>query len=105
MENSLTSCSAVMCCMWTPYLPLLDLQDFLGAIERNDGANQISLILFQAVMFASTAYVDIGNLTAEGYANRKAARRNFFHKVKVRISGVHRCWANFYSSYMIMIMI
>jgi hypothetical protein len=72
-----------------PFLPPLDLQDFLGAIERCDGSIQISLILFQAVMFASTAYVDIGYLTAEGYANRKTARRNFFHKVKVRFSVTH----------------
>ncbi|KAJ9652669.1 hypothetical protein H2198_008104 [Neophaeococcomyces mojaviensis] len=65
-----------------PYLPLLALDDFLGAIHKNDGSSQVSLLLFQAVMFAATAYIDIRYLTAQGYDSRKAARKAFFQRVK-----------------------
>ncbi|RMZ78883.1 hypothetical protein DV738_g3643, partial [Chaetothyriales sp. CBS 135597] len=66
-----------------PYLPLLDLQDFIVAIERDDGSNPISMLLFQAVMFAGTGFIDMGYLIAEGFDTRKAARRAFFQKVKL----------------------
>ncbi|RMZ82000.1 hypothetical protein DV737_g2311, partial [Chaetothyriales sp. CBS 132003] len=66
-----------------PYLPLLNLQDFIIPIERNDGHNPISLLLFQAVMFAGTSFIDMGYLIAEGFDTRKAARRAFFQRVKL----------------------
>ncbi|RMZ87217.1 hypothetical protein DV736_g5562, partial [Chaetothyriales sp. CBS 134916] len=66
-----------------PYLPLLDLQDSIVAIERNDGRNRISMLLFQAVMFAGTGFIDMGYLIAEGFDTRKAARRAFFQRVKL----------------------
>ncbi|KAI9732562.1 MAG: hypothetical protein M1834_003897 [Cirrosporium novae-zelandiae] len=66
-----------------PYMPLLDLHDFLNAIEANDGTNRISLFLFQAVMFAGTAYVDIEWLKAAGYETRKAARKIYFQKARL----------------------
>jgi len=67
-----------------PYTPVLDLKDFLQPIERNDGTTQISLLLFQAVLFAATAYIDIRSLRELGYESRKAARKVFFHRAKVR---------------------
>lgn len=67
-----------------PYMPLLDLKDFLQPIERNDGDSPVSLLLFQAVMFAATAYVDMRFLHAQGFDNRKAARRFFFQRARVR---------------------
>ncbi|RMD41069.1 hypothetical protein DV735_g4014, partial [Chaetothyriales sp. CBS 134920] len=66
-----------------PYLPLLDLHDFILAVDRNDGRNPISMLLFQAVMFAGTGFIDMGYLIAEGFDTRKAARRAFFQKVKL----------------------
>ena len=66
-----------------PYMPLLDLKDFLQPIERNDGSELVSLLLFQAVMFAGTAYVDMRFLNSQGYENRKAARKAFFQKARV----------------------
>lgn len=66
-----------------PYTPLLELQDFLGAIQKNDGSSIISLLLFQAVMFAATAYIDMRYLTAQGYESRKAARKAFFQRIKL----------------------
>jgi hypothetical protein len=67
-----------------PYMPLLDLQDFLHPIERNDGSSPVSLLLFQAVMFAASAYIDMRFLHAQGFDNRKAARKLFFQRARVR---------------------
>lgn len=66
-----------------PYMPLLELQDFLAAIQKNDGSSMVSLLLFQAVMFTATAYIDMRYLTAQGYESRKAARKAFFQRCKL----------------------
>lgn len=66
-----------------PYLPVVDLGDLLTAIEKNQPGDSISLLLFQAVMFAGTAYIDMRYLVAQGYVTRKAARKAFFQKVKL----------------------
>lgn len=67
-----------------PYMPLMELHDFLAAINSRDGLyGQVSLFLYQAVMFASSAYVDVKCLRAAGYPNRKAARKAFFQKTRV----------------------
>jgi hypothetical protein len=74
-----------------PYMPLLDLHDFLSMIDRADGSKgKVSLILFQAVMFAGSAFVDMQYLRAAGYATRKEARKDFFQKTRVResLSGI-----------------
>lgn len=67
-----------------PYMPLLDLHDFLTIIDQPDGsAGKVSLILFQAVMFTGSAFVDMRHLRAAGYATRKEARKDFFQKTRV----------------------
>lgn len=67
-----------------PYMPLLELHDFLSAINSVDGlCGQISLFLYHAVMFAGTAYVDVKVLKEAGYANRKAARKAYFQKTRL----------------------
>ena len=67
-----------------PYMPLLDLHDFLTVIDRPDGSmGKVSLILFQAVMFAGSAFVDMSHLRSAGYATRKEARKDFFQKTRV----------------------
>lgn len=67
-----------------PYMPLLELHDFLGAINSVDGlCGQISLFLYHAVMFAGTAYVDVKILKEAGYPSRKAARKAYFQKTRV----------------------
>ena len=67
-----------------PYMPLLDLHDFLGVIDRSDGSNgKVSLILFQAVMFAGSAFIDMQYLRSAGYATRKEARKAFFQRTRV----------------------
>ncbi|KAF2272569.1 uncharacterized protein EI97DRAFT_205549 [Westerdykella ornata] len=67
-----------------PYMPLLDLHDFLTVIDQPDGSlGKVSLILFQAVMFAGSAFVDMHHLRAAGYGTRKEARKDFFQKTRV----------------------
>ncbi|KAJ6120272.1 hypothetical protein N7523_004552 [Penicillium sp. IBT 18751x] len=65
------------------YMPLLDLEEFLQTIVQNDGVHRISLLLFQAVMFAGMAFVDIKHLKAAGYQTRKAARKIFFQRARL----------------------
>lgn len=66
-----------------PYLPVLDLPEFLQAIAINDGTSRVSLLLFHAVMFSGTAFVESEYLCRAGYTSRKAARRDLFKKAKV----------------------
>ncbi|PYH99537.1 hypothetical protein BO71DRAFT_192911 [Aspergillus ellipticus CBS 707.79] len=65
------------------YMPLLDLEDFLQTIVQNDGIRRMSLLLFQAVMFAGTAFIDLKHLHAAGYPTRKAARKAFFQRARL----------------------
>jgi hypothetical protein len=69
-----------------PYMPLLDLHDFLTMVDRRDGSKgKVSLILFQAVMFAGSAFVDMEHLRTAGYATRKDARKDFFQRTRVSL--------------------
>jgi hypothetical protein len=72
-----------------PYMPLLELRDFLMTIDQADGSlGKVSLILFQAVMFAGSAFIDMHYLRAAGYATRKEARKDFFQKTRVSYSSL-----------------
>lgn len=71
-----------------PFLPVVDFQDVCDAVEGQPGC-QISLLLFQAIMFAGTAFVDLQLLLDAGFENRLAARAYFFRKIKVSCSGRH----------------
>jgi len=66
-----------------PFMPLLDIHDFVGTIDHPDGSQTISLLLFQAVMFAAVATVDMKHLKLLGYENRRDARRDFFAKTRI----------------------
>ena len=66
-----------------PYMPLVDLHEVVNTIDRNDGSQTISLLLFQAIMFAGIAMVDIQHLKNAGYDNRRDARRDFFQKTRL----------------------
>jgi len=60
---------------------MVDLQSLLSAIEGN-GSTTISLLLFQSVMFAGTAFVDQQFLCQAGFADRRSARLYFYNKIK-----------------------
>jgi hypothetical protein len=64
-------------------LPVLDLHSFLAAVAQNDPDANISLLLFQAVMFAGTAFVNIRHLQAAGFKTRREARKAFFNNTRV----------------------
>ncbi|OQV09039.1 Fungal specific transcription factor domain-containing protein [Cladophialophora immunda] len=66
-----------------PYLPVLDLQDFLATVEKNEATQTVSLLLFQAVMFAATPYVASRALANHGYNDRRSARTSFYRRVKL----------------------
>ncbi|KAF2093065.1 hypothetical protein NA57DRAFT_49024 [Rhizodiscina lignyota] len=67
-----------------PFMPLLDLYDFVMIVESGNGTlGRISLILFQAVMFAGSAFCDMEHLRNAGYMSRKEARKDFFQKTRL----------------------
>jgi len=82
-----------------PTMPLLDLEEFLSSvkygyqsfdgqrgrgIERENALKkQISLLLFQAVMFAGVSYVPLRSLKDAGYQTREEAKRIFFSRVRL----------------------
>lgn len=70
------------------YMPMLDIGDFLTVVAsgKNDG-RQVSLLVFQAIMFAGCAHVDVKPLRSMGFLTRKAARQVLFQRTKVRILG------------------
>lgn len=67
-----------------PYMPLLELHDFLNRVNAQDGRNgRVSLLLYQAVMFAASAFVGIKALNEAGYTDRRTARKILFQKARV----------------------
>jgi hypothetical protein len=69
-----------------PFMPAVDLGDLLGVITGEDEGGTISLLLFQAVMFASATFIDIKQLQSRGYKSKRDARRVFFNRVKLLYS-------------------
>ncbi|RBA14400.1 cutinase transcription factor 1 beta [Fusarium proliferatum] len=66
-----------------PFMPVIDMDEFLGAIEC-DGRNQnISFLLFQSVMFAGAACTPMCYLEKLGFNSRKEAREELFTRVRL----------------------
>ncbi|KIX93833.1 uncharacterized protein Z520_10458 [Fonsecaea multimorphosa CBS 102226] len=66
-----------------PFMPIVDLEDFLGALGGKYGSPKISLVVFQAILFSGTAFVELPLLQEAGYESRRAARADFYQKVKL----------------------
>lgn len=66
-----------------PFLPLINLDEFLAAIVDSKACSTVSLLLFQAIMFVATAYISKQTLATLGYSSRRAAEEAFFRRVKV----------------------
>jgi hypothetical protein len=65
-------------------MPLIEVHDVLHIIDEGTGkSGRISLLLFQAIMFAGTAFVEMEYLRMAGYTTRKSARKAFFQKARV----------------------
>lgn len=73
-----------------PQLPVLDLNSFLESVCKPDGSSgRISLLLFQAVLSAGTAYVGMRYLVDAGFQTRHEAHWAFSRKVRVsNINGI-----------------
>jgi hypothetical protein len=80
LRNELIRCYAEVI---HPFMPLLDLHDFVATIDCNDGSKQVGLLLFQSVMFAGVASVNMRHLENAGYTSRRDARRDFFNKTRL----------------------
>lgn len=67
-----------------PDFPMLELRDFLRRVsDRNGGYGQVSLLLYQAVMFAASAFVKLEHLSAAGFTSRRALRRAILSAAKL----------------------
>ncbi|KAJ5807594.1 Transcription factor [Penicillium robsamsonii] len=68
------------------FMPVLNLQEFLRCVAENDPEGNVSILLFQAVMFVGTAFVDLKHLQDAGYPTRKSARNAFFTRIRLLYS-------------------
>ncbi|KAH7232698.1 fungal-specific transcription factor domain-containing protein, partial [Fusarium solani] len=67
-----------------PYMPILDISDFLGALTGQNGSlGHVSLFLFQAILFSGAAHVQLDCLKAAGFATREQAREELFRRVRL----------------------
>lgn len=70
-----------------PTLPILNLGDFLMVIDKTyTGSGGISFLLFQAVMFAATAFETEESLALEGFKDRREARQTRFDRLRMLYS-------------------
>jgi hypothetical protein len=64
-------------------MPVVDLHELLNAIDRpGPGMGKISLLLFQSMMFAASAFVDEDTLFESGFSDRLDARRTLYARCK-----------------------
>jgi hypothetical protein len=69
------------------HFPLIDLREFSEVVKNGDQQDkQISLIVFQAVMFAGSAWVDMKILKKAGFKSREDAEKILFKRVRVSLS-------------------
>ncbi|KIW65961.1 hypothetical protein PV04_08174 [Phialophora macrospora] len=66
-----------------PFMPLLDLKPFVEAVLSERGDNPISLLLFQAVMFAGLSSLEPQFVLRLGFDSAKQARAVFYTRVKL----------------------
>lgn len=67
-----------------PDFPVLELHDFMRRVgDRSGRHGQVSLLLYQSVMFAASAFIRSEHLSAAGFSNRRALRRAVFQAAKL----------------------
>lgn len=66
-----------------PNQPMLDFKQFVSAILNNSEENQISLLLFQAVMFAGLHGLPLHVIHRLGFESTKQAREVFFNRARL----------------------
>ncbi|KAJ6259700.1 hypothetical protein Dda_5338 [Drechslerella dactyloides] len=74
-----------------PFMPLIEEAEWRKTTSRSwEGFDptrhkdeRVSLLLFQAVLFAGSAFVKMESLRAAGYTSRKSARKAFFQRTRM----------------------
>lgn len=68
-----------------PWMPFLDVGLVHGFLQENPSpdAPKISILLFQALMFAGSASSDIAELKRDGFTSRREARKAYYQRVRV----------------------
>ncbi|RFU26139.1 hypothetical protein B7463_g10205, partial [Scytalidium lignicola] len=70
--------------LWVhPMCPVIDLHQFLSSIIDGNDQKKISLLLFHAVIFAASAFVEIECLKSLGFSSRLEARRTYFQRARL----------------------
>ncbi|KAI1630522.1 fungal-specific transcription factor domain-containing protein, partial [Exophiala viscosa] len=64
-----------------PFMPILDLKEFVDIVLNPDSGGKVSLLLFQAVMFAGLSSLKQEVIQHTGCKTLKQARKTFFTKV------------------------
>ncbi|KAJ9620697.1 hypothetical protein H2204_012183 [Knufia peltigerae] len=70
-------------CYVHPFMPLLDMGPFFRAIDSEGVNTKVSILLFQAVMFAGVTFVNKECLKRAGFQSHNQARTAFFDRVKL----------------------
>lgn len=65
------------------FMPLLNLSELLGTTTYERAESNLSLLVFQAVMFAGSSFADLRLLRAAGFSSRREAQRTLFMRAKV----------------------
>ncbi|KAK7185971.1 hypothetical protein DPSP01_008539 [Paraphaeosphaeria sporulosa] len=66
-----------------PFMPILDLRALFRAVYDGQRNDHISILLFQAIMFAGLAAVDPEVINSMGFQTPKEAREHFFNRVRL----------------------
>lgn len=66
-----------------PFMPMLDYRAFVHAVLNQPEDNRISLLLFQAVMFAGLHSLQLPVIQRLGFESTKQARGVFFSRVRL----------------------
>lgn len=70
-----------------PYMPLIQIHEFLDSAHdpESSSSRQISLLLYQAILFAGSAFVDRRSLEGDQscFSSRRLARRELSNRVTV----------------------
>lgn len=70
-------------CSVHTFMPIINLREFTEAVSSCGSTGTVSLLLFQAVMFAGLASLRPGAVRKTGHETIKQARRTYFAKVRL----------------------
>ncbi|PLB44143.1 hypothetical protein P170DRAFT_479914 [Aspergillus steynii IBT 23096] len=69
-----------------PYVPILDeaeVWDLYRQRDEDDSSRRMSLLLFQAILFASCPYVSVEIIRKCGFQDKRSARNAFYNRAKI----------------------